>query len=827
MKKFFKSRINIIMLIIAFVGFVLIGKLADLQLVNGDYYRQKSETLRTRKVVVDAPRGNIVDKYGRVLAGNKQTYTVNIMKIETDPSALNAMALKLVQMIEKNGDTIKDDVPIEVNPFRFKYKDNELEWKKKYSIPLTATAEQSFAKLRSDFNISDNVLDVEAYDTLKNEMNVEIPFDLYNMQFDFLNSEKKWKKVNNIPENATAEQAFYLLANKLKIPKEKFSIAEIKKIMSIRYVLSQNRYKAFEPVEIANNINEKTRAEIEENRVFLPGVEVVIKPVRVYPMDSLACHVLGYMTRIGDEIEKLKDKGYQPNAMIGKSGLENSMESYLKGTNGEKQVEVDVKGNLIDTIGDVAPVPGDTVFLTLDSELQRVATEALSKSMEDIRKGNPTLGIQAYPNAHTGSVVAMEINTGKILAMVSLPQYDPNMFSNGISTVDWKSLQPQGKSIYTPKPLVNIAISSPQSPGSTMKMATAIAGLQSGAITPKSIINDVGLYTAIPGVTPSCLDWKLFHRAHGPLDVTGAIKYSCNYFFFETGRRMGGAKFEEYAKKLGFGSYTGIELPNEYKGRIEGPESKKAFYKAYLKSYLRNGLKVTNEKYVEEIVGWLDKNDGGRSIRARLKEMGYGEAKTADKIMRFVSESKWMPGNVLNAVIGQGMDSVTSLQMASYIATLVNGGVRYKPYIVEKVIGYDGAVKLNKGPEVTEKFNMRKEYTEAIKKGMFGATNEQGGTATRLMGGSKIVIGGKTGTAEAGKFRPDPVKKPSYYQSYDAHGWFVAFAPYDNPKIAICINVLEGGHGSYAAAAGKQIIEAYLLPKEINDATVKNGELLK
>lgn len=366
LKKFFKNRINIILLMIAFVGLLLIGKLADLQLVNGDYYRQKSETLRTRKVVVEAPRGNIVDKYGRVLAGNKQTYTVNIMKIETDPEALNSMSLKLVQLVEMNGDKIKDDVPIEVNPFRFKYKDAEQEWKKKYSIPQNATAEQAFEKLRVDFNISESILDVEAYDMLKNDMNVEIPFDLYNMQFDFATSEKKWKKQNNIPDQATAEQAFYLLTDKLKIPKEKYSIDEMKKILSIRYVLSQNRYKAFEPVEIANNINEKTRAVIEENRVFLPGVEVVIKPVRTYPMNDLACHVLGYMTRIGDEIEKLKDKGYQPNAMIGKSGLENSMESYLKGTNGEKQVEVDVKGNLIDTIGDVAPVPGDTVFLTID-----------------------------------------------------------------------------------------------------------------------------------------------------------------------------------------------------------------------------------------------------------------------------------------------------------------------------------------------------------------------------------------------------------------------------------------------------------------------------
>ena len=827
MNKFFGNRINTIMIVVFLVGLVLIGKLADLQLVNGDVYRQKSETLRTRKIVVEAPRGNIVDKYGRVLAGNKQTYTVNVMKIDTDPKTLNEMSLKLVEMIEKNGDVIKDDVPIEVNPFRFKFKDDEMEWKKKHSLPKNATAEQAFAKLREDFNISGNMLDLEAYDVLKNDMNIDIPFDLYNLQFDFLTAEKKWKKHNSFDINTTAEQAFYKLAEKLKIPKAKYTIEQMKKIMAIRYVLSQNTYKAFEPVEIATNVNEKSRAEIEENRVFLPGVEVVMKPVRGYPLNELASHILGYMTRIGDEIDTLKDKGYQPDAMIGKSGIENSMEKYLKGTNGEKQVEVDVKGNLIDTIGDKAPIPGDTVFLTLDSELQKVATEALNKSMEQIRKGNPKLGIMPFPNAKTGSAVAIEINTGKVLAMVSLPQYDPNMFSTGITTQNWKSLQPQGKSIYTPKPLVNIAISSPQAPGSTMKMATAIAGLQSGAINPSTIVNDVGFYTAIPGVRPSCLIWKTSRRVHGPQDVTGAIKYSCNYFFFETGRRMGGATFEKYAKKLGFGSYTGIELPNEYKGRIEGPENKKAFYKAYLKSYLKNGLKMTNEKDIAEVIGWLDKNKGGREIRKRLNELGFASSNTADKILQFVSESNWMPGNVLNAAIGQGMDSATSLQMASYVATIVNGGNRYKPYIVEKIIGYDGSLKLSSTPKITEKLNLKKEYVDAIKKGMYGATNEQGGTATRLMGVSKIVIGGKTGTAEAGKFRPDSVKKPNYYVNYDAHGWFVAFAPYDNPKIAICINVLQGGHGGYSAEAGKQIIEAYLIPKKINDINNINGELIK
>ncbi len=825
MKKFFNNRINILLLIIVLVGLSLILKLADLQIVHGEAYREKSELLRTRKVVVEAPRGNITDKYGRVMAGNSQNYSIKIVKMGLDSKTQNEMALYLSKLITKNGDEVIDDVPIDINPIKFRFKDDEIAWMKKNRIPMNYSAEQAFAKLRLDNNISPKILDVEAYDILKNEMGISIPFDLYNMEYNSVYSEIRWKKQNSIPENATAEEALDKLFENLYISKTEYSLLDARKILSIRYLLSLNKYKAFEPVEISKNVTEKTRAEVEENRYFLPGVEVVMTPVRNYPYNKLACHILGYMGRIGEEVDE--ELGYQPDAMVGKSGIEDSMESYLKGKNGEKQVEVDVKGNLINTVSDLPPTPGNTVFLTIDLKLQKIAEEALKKNINDIRKGIPKLGIKPYTHAYSGSVVAMEINTGKILAMVSIPEYDPNLFSNGISSKNWEALQPTSDSIYAPRPLVNIAISSPQAPASTMKMVSALAGLQSGAITVNEKILDRGLYTAIPGVTPSCLIYKLYHRTHGYVDVSDAIKSSCNFFFFEVGRRMGGATFEKYAKKLGFGDYTGIELPNEYKGRIEGPESKLEFFKAYLKSYVVNGLKITNEANINEIIGYLDNSPGGTTIRKRMKEMGFSNPEIADRVLRFVTESAWMPGDVLNAVIGQGMDSATTLQMATCVSTLVNGGTRYKPYIVDKIVSFDGETVLQKKPEVAEKLNMKPEYVEAIKKGMYAVTNEQGGTASSYFTNSTIHISGKTGTAEAGKYRPDPVNKPDYYLYYDNHGWFVAFAPYDKPKIAIAINVLEGGHGNYTAPVAISIIEAYLAPKKVNDKTTKSINLIK
>lgn len=810
LKKYFKDRLDIIRAVAVLTCLVMIFRLADLQIVKGEYYWKKSETLRIRNISVTAPRGPLVDRYGRVIAGNKLSYSVNIMKTEVPQETLNDIALSVINIIEQNGDTYKDEIPIMINPIRFSFHDDEMNWKEKYGIPENAKAKEAFQKLRADYEISPDVADVEAYEVLK-EQNVELPFDIKDFVFDFEKSEIKWKENNGFRTQATAEEVFDELCSRYKIPRDKYDDDKAKKILAVKYLMGQNKYKAYEPVEIATNIKNETRARIEENKIFLPGVEIMQKPLRYYPNGDFASHIIGYMSKIGSELEALSKQGYTPQDMVGKSGIEYSMEKYLKGQNGSRQIEVDVRGTLINTLGEEDPIPGDTVFLTIDSKLQKIAEDSLRDTMKRIREGEGT--DKPYPNATSGAVVAIDVNTGKILALASEPKFDPNLFAAGISSKDWQALQPSGKDVYAPKPLINNAISATLPPGSTMKMVSAVAGLENKVVTPKEIIVDKGYYTAIPGISPSCLVWKTRGIAHGPQNVMLALKNSCNYYFFEVGRRMGGEIFEKYAMKFGFGKKTGIELPGEHEGSVEGPEHKKALYKKYLISYLSNTLKIEDKSIKEEIAAYIDNNPGTRQIRNRLKELGITDSKAVDRIIRYVNDSKYRPGEVLNAAIGQGMNDVTPLQMANYVATLVNGGTRYKPYLVDKVIAYDGTIKLQKKPEVMDKISISPENLEAIKQGMYAVNNDIGGTARSTFIGSKVVISGKTGTAEAGK-------------GYDAHAWYVAFAPYDKPEIAVAILIFQGGHGNYPAPVARAIIEAYLAPEEAEDIMNNGNDLI-
>lgn len=823
LKKYFSNRLNVIKLLIMLIFFVMIFKLAELQIVRGDYYKQRSETVRTRNINITANRGNIVDRFGKLLAGNKQSYSVNILKTDTPDETVNDIALAVINILENNGDKYKDEIPILLNPIRFTYNDEEMQWKEKYNIPGNAMPEEAFRKLREDYNISQDTIDIEAYSILKDEYEVELPFKIDEFQYSFKKDEIKWKQNNGFKEEDTAWDVFNKLADKYKIDMAKYSIEEARKIMVVKYLLKQNKYPAYEPIEIAANVNDETRAKIEENKIFLPGVQIMDKPLRQYPNGDFASHILGYLGKISSDLEELMDKGYTPQDMIGKSGIEYSMEEYLKGTDGSKQIEVDYKGTLIDTIDEIESIPGDTVVLTMVSRLQKVAEESLKKTIEQARNTKP------YPQTFSGAVVAIDVNTGEILAMASEPKFDPNLFASGISNKDWASLQPATDDRYAPKPLINNVISYPLPPGSTIKMLTATAGLTEGKINTIESIVCRGRYTSVPGVSPS----DSHGAVHGPTNLQSAIKVSCNYYFFETGRRLGGELFEKYAGLYGFGQYTGIELPFEAKGMVEGPVHKQKLYEGYIDSYLTYTVKLQDDEARKKIKSMLyEKPSEGqtnyifyRDMKKRIRELGVTEDNQIDKIIWYITESKYRPGDVLNAAIGQGLNNVTPIQLASYVATVANGGTRYKPYIVSKVISYDGTVKLEKKPEIVEKLDVSASDMETIRKGMFAVANEPGGTARSTFAGSKVAAAGKTGTAEAGKYRPDPENNPKLYAEYNDHSWFVGFAPYDKPEIAVVAVVFQGGFGSGSAPIARAIIEEYLASEDVQDHIIPYNEL--
>lgn len=277
LKKYFSNRLNIIRLITLFIFMFMIFKLADLQIVKGDYYKQRSETVRTRNINITANRGNIVDRYGKLLAGNKQSYSLSILKTNVPDETVNDIALAVVNILEQNGDKYKDEIPILLNPVRFTYQDEEMQWKQKYNIPEDATAEEAFRKLREDYNISLDTIDIEAYSLLQDEYEVELPFKIDEFQYSFKKDEIKWKKNNGFNEDDTAWDVFTKLAEKYKIDLGKYSVEQARKIMAVKYLLKQNKYPAYEPIEIATNISDGTRAMIEENKIFLPGVQIMNK----------------------------------------------------------------------------------------------------------------------------------------------------------------------------------------------------------------------------------------------------------------------------------------------------------------------------------------------------------------------------------------------------------------------------------------------------------------------------------------------------------------------------------------------------------------------
>ena len=386
---------------------------------------------------------------------------------------------------------------------------------------------------------------------------------------------------------------------------------------------------------------------------------------------------------------------------------------------------------------------GSNVVLTIDSKLQEITEKALKDNIEKIKSG----GFGKAYDAKGGSCVVMNVKTGEVLAMASYPDYNPQSFANGISNEEWKSYS-ENKSY----PLLNKTIQSAYEPGSIFKMVTAIAGLESGNITLTEKINDTGVYEKY-GSAWKCWYYTDYHRGHGYLNVVGAIEKSCNYFFYETADRMGIDTLDKYAKYFGLGTKTGIELPSESSGMLASKE--------YAKSINAN----------------------------------------------------WNPGDTINAAIGQGYNKFTPLQMTKYISMIANGGKNIDVSIVKTIQNSDGTEvskdEINKfvneklglsNDDQYEHINLNGDYIKAVKEGMRSVTSGESGTAYVRFKDFNIEVGGKTGSAEAGK---------------DENGndlvnaWFAAFAPYGDPEIAVVVMVENGGHGNYTAEAVRNIMAEY------------------
>ena len=663
-----KIRYNIVTILVYAVGIVLILQLFNLQIVHGQEYRETSNTRLTRESTLKAARGNILDSTGNKLVTSETSFSLELYKTKIEDDVLNNTILKTINILKANEDEYIDNLPIAVNPVRY---------------------------------------------TLSEE------------------SLKDWKTGLEIPENATAQEAFDFLKQKYNISNND---EEAIKIMAVRYEITRTGYSNIKPVEIAKDISRESAVQIREQSNDLPGMTIATGSKVKYTSGNLASHILGQVGPITEEELKGQEDKYDLNDIIGKTGIEYIFEDYLKGTDGVKQIDMAVDGTVTEEYVSEEAVAGSDVVLTIDANLQKVAEEALKKNIEKIANG----GFYETSPADAGAVVVMNVKTGEVLAMVSYPDYDPQLFVDGISQEQYDSYK-EGDN------LVNRAISGVYSPGSTYKMVTATAGLESGAITTKTRINDTGVYPKFGN--PVCWYWSTYRRGHGYLNVTQAIQKSCNYFFYETGYRTGIENIVKYAKYYGLGSKTGIELLGESTGTIARPE------------------------IVEE----------------------RGEV--------------WTPGYTLSAAIGQGDNGFTPIQMAKYISTLANGGDSVDVTLIKSIIRPDGTEvskeelesyvneRLGYTPEKPENLDLKEENIDAILKGMKGVT-ESGGTAYSTFANFDIEVAGKTGSAETGD---DSV----------VHGWFVGFAPFDNPEIAVVVLIENAGSGGFTAETARDIMAEY------------------
>lgn len=631
-KEFFNNRILVIKLVLVLVGALILLRLVDLQIVNGQDYRKQSEKKMVRESVIEAPRGEIYDRNGVVLATNKLAYDVVIYRVGLEDKELNATLIKVINILEKNND----------EPYT--------------SFPMDSLKEGFYTEANKK-----NICEIYGLETTLTDKEIlNYIYDKYEINDSNLNDEEKLK------------------------------------VAKFRYEIATNVFSLFSSVTLAKDVSYETMAIIEEASRELPGIEIKVNSKRYYPYGTLASHLIGYVSSISsEEYASLKDEGYLYNSNIGKMGIETTMEKYLKGENGTMRTEIDTKGESASDYVYKEAVSGNNVTLTIDYRLQTIAEKNLKQVIHNIATG--AKGYTKREEANAGAVIALDVNSGDVLAMASYPTFDPNDFVSGIKYSKWKALIENET-----KPMFNRVISGTYSPGSTFKMLSALAGLDSEVVTVEEKIKDNGKYEY--GNHPMCWIYSSYRRTHGYINVTDAIKVSCNCYFYEVGRRMGIDNLVKYAKMFGLGSKTGIELYGETRGTIAGADE----------------------------------------------------------------EMTWYLGDTLSAVIGQSYNSFTPVQLANYIATLANGGTLNKVSLIKDVTTneYERLDITNVAKHIEEitgykfisqKLDLNEKHVEAIVEGMKSVTSEQGGTSYIVFKNSDIEVAGKTGTAQVAKGTPNGV----------------------------------------------------------------------
>jgi penicillin-binding protein 2 len=503
-----------------------------------------------------------------------------------------------------------------------------------------------------------------------------------------------------------------------------------------RFKRLMDEAKNFESIPIRTRLTDREVAKFAAQRYRFPGIEVKARLFRQYPLGHIASHAVGYIGRITDRDlkwieESEKQANYKGTDHIGKTGLEQHYEFELHGETGYEEVEIDAGGRALRSLKRIPPVSGNNLQLTLDVKLQEITEKAFGE-----RKG---------------SVVAIEPSTGGILALVSNPTYDPNMFVDGITPENWKELNE-----HPSKPMINRAINGAYPPGSTFKPFMALAALEMGKRTPNQAISDPGYFTF--GNHTFRDDKK---GGHGSVDMYKSIVHSCDTYYYMLANDMGIDNIAKFMAQLGFGQRTGVDL-----GKDDSGESK--------------GILPSQE--------WK---------KQRFKKP---------------EQQKWYAGETISIGIGQGYNAYTPIQLAQATAVVANNGVMFRPHLVRNIVDAKTGEKRLIEPEPFRDLKLKQQHVDVIRRAMIGVNKE--GTGTRAFAGAGYEAAGKTGTAQVFSLKGGQYKEGAIKKELRDHALFIAYAPADNPKIALAVLVENGGFGAQSAAPiARMVLDYYLLGK--------------
>ncbi len=606
----------------------LVYRLVQLQLIQGPNTTAKLNANVTREYTEIASRGEIMDRNGQVMVGNALGFSVQLDYYQWESDVQNEVLLRLCTLLEENG----------VEPLDL--------------LPLTTREPVAYT-----------FTTLESGDGRKLEKFCQ---------------EQGWGTVMDITPN----RLFGRLCDLYDVDTD-LDYHQRRAIVGLRYYLSDKQFSRYNtPITVVESLDIRAVARLSENQTDLPGVTIQVTDSREYHTTA-AAHLLGRVAVIDrDEYEVLKEEGYELTDTIGKDGMEQALESYLRGIDGLRAVEVERQtGSVVAEYMIEDTQPGKNCYLTIDLPLQERVEQALAETLANIKQKGENSKDGAGADVEGGAAVVIDVNTGEILAMASYPTYSLETFG-----ADFK--------VYSQDPLsryMNRVIKGRYSPGSTFKMCTALAALEEEIIQPDTIIKDEGIYTryAEVGYSPRCWIYRQYGRNHGKINVSQALKYSCNYFFYEMGYQLQMEKLNKYATQLGLGQKTGVELSGEWEGNLAGPESRA-------------------------------ENNG----------------------------EKWYAADTLMAAIGQSDHLFTPLQLVNYVATIVNGGTRYQPHLLKTVMDYTNTeVYEEVQPAVLNTVSISDSSLAAIKEGMRGVVTEDG-TASSYFAGFPISVGGKTGSAQ-------------------------------------------------------------------------------